>query len=137
MTATASAFTSTISLTQPRSSEPEAAGTLQRVGARAQPLRRDEDYRAAHRFSATILLSSGRLNASTAQLVAAAEIQESRPCGNPLSIVGWKGNARRRTYHVPFSNWVCRRKRSPRSIARCELAIPAPTRNAYRAWPVA
>ena len=46
MTATASAFTSTISLTQPRSSEPEAATTPQRVGARAQPLRRDEDYRA-------------------------------------------------------------------------------------------
>src|SRR2546430_5257149 len=45
MTATASAFTSTISLTQPRSSEPEAATTPQRVGARAQPLRRDEDYR--------------------------------------------------------------------------------------------
>ena len=32
--------------------------------------------------------SSGKLSAITAQLVAAAEIQESRPCGNPLCIVG-------------------------------------------------
>jgi hypothetical protein len=31
---------------------------------------------------------SGKLNAITAQLVADAEIHPSRPCGNPLFIVG-------------------------------------------------
>ena len=39
--------------------------------------------------------------------LAAAEIHESFPCGKPLFIVGWNGNARRRTYHVPSSSCVC------------------------------
>src|SRR6516162_3432944 len=44
----------------------------------------------------SVVVPGGRASviASTAQLVPAAEIQESRPWGKPLSIVGWNGYAR-------------------------------------------
>ena len=54
------------------------------------------------------------VNARIAQLVAAAEIHESRWCGKPLFIVGWKGKARRATCQVPSSSWISSRNRSPR-----------------------
>ena len=57
------------------------------------------------------------VNAMTAQLVAAAEIHESRWCGKPLFIVGWKGNARRATCQVPSSPCVSSRNRTPRRQA--------------------
>src|SRR4051794_19852433 len=60
----------------------------------------------AYRAEATEVSFSPTLNAMTAQLVAAAEIQESFPCGKPLWIVvGWNGKARRRTCQVPSSSW--------------------------------
>jgi hypothetical protein len=44
----------------------------------------------------SVVVPNGRASvmASTAQLVPAAEIHESRPWGKPLSIVGWNGYAR-------------------------------------------
>jgi hypothetical protein len=39
-------------------------------------------------FSAICVSGAGKLSAITAQLVAAAEIHPSRPCGKPLFIVG-------------------------------------------------
>src|ERR1043165_9872088 len=58
-------------------------------------------------LKATLTSSGGMRRAITAQLVAAAEIQASLPCGKWLGIdVRWNGNARRRTYHVPSSNCV-------------------------------
>ena len=42
----------------------------------------------SHGLLASFPAPSGKLSAITAQLVAAAEIHESRPCGNPLCIVG-------------------------------------------------
>lgn len=54
------------------------------------------------------------VDARAAQLVAAAEIHESRWCGKPLFIVGWNGKARRTTCQVPPSSCVSSRNRSPR-----------------------
>ena len=58
-----------------------------------------------------------RVSASTAQLVPAAEIHESRWCWKPLSIVGWKVNVRRVTCQVPSSSCRSSRKHSPRCHA--------------------
>src|SRR5690349_20843480 len=41
------------------------------------------------------------LSAITAQLVPVAEIHWSFPCGKPLSLYGWNGKARLRTYQEP------------------------------------
>ena len=44
------------------------------------------------------------VNAIAAQLVAAAEMNWSGPCGKSLSKYGWIAGARVRTYHDPSSS---------------------------------
>src|SRR5262245_31127053 len=59
-----------------------------------------------------------RVKANTAQLVAAADSHESRWCGKPLFMVGWKGNVRRATCQVPSTSCLWSRKRSPPRATR-------------------
>src|SRR5678815_5874004 len=87
--------------------------------------------------AAKVWTVSGKLRAITAQLVPAAEIQESRPCGKPLFMVDWNGKARRLTYQLPSASWVSNKKHLARSTAGSVAERRAPTRSAYRAWPVA
>src|SRR5262245_7318458 len=52
-------------------------------------------------------------SAMTAQEVAAAEMNWSRPCGKPVSKYGCNPKARERTSHVPSSSCVRKRYATP------------------------
>src|SRR5215472_250090 len=75
--------------------------------------------------------------ASTAQLVPAAEIHESRPWGKPLSIVGWNGYVRLTTCQEPSSDCVPSRKRRPCCQSRPVVGCLTARDSAYSACPVA
>ena len=88
----------------------ELRSLLLDVMHRRAAARKPKDLLAQYRRDAFCAPAAVDLRLSTEidrQLLAAAEIHESFPCGKPLFIVGWNGNARRRTYHVPSSSWVC------------------------------
>src|SRR5262249_9229254 len=88
-------------------------------------------------FSVVVPGGSASVIASTAQLVPAAEIHESRPWGQPLAIVGWNGYARLSTGHEPRSNCVPRRKRRPACQSRLVGGYFEARDSAYSACPVA
>src|SRR5262249_30631723 len=94
-------------------------------------------FATAAGFSVVVPKGRASVSASTAQLVPAAEIHESRPWGKPLPIVGWNGYARLTTCHEPSSHCVPSRKRRPCCQSRLAVGCLAARDSAYRLCPVA
>src|SRR5215472_4570634 len=87
----------------------------------------------------SVVVPGGRASviASTAQLVPAAEIHESRPWGKPLFIVGWNGYVRLTTCQEPSSYCVLSRKRRPCCQSPLVVGCLTARESAYSACPVA